>query len=119
VSRSSEFCRHNPLCCFSTSVCCCCCCWFRYRLSQETFGYILVYYNVWQKQEYLHITLRLWINTVINDSKNLQVRRYIAQLQALITFMYVAFSEPMKTEQFTRSDKQKLISWRRIRYMHT
>jgi hypothetical protein len=30
VSQSSEFCRHNPLCCFSTSGCCCCCCWFRY-----------------------------------------------------------------------------------------
>jgi len=28
VSQSSEFCRHNPLCCFSTSVCL-----FRYRLS--------------------------------------------------------------------------------------
>jgi hypothetical protein len=23
MSRSSEFCRHNPLCCFSTSVYCC------------------------------------------------------------------------------------------------
>jgi hypothetical protein len=23
VSQSSEFCRHNTLCCFSTSVCCC------------------------------------------------------------------------------------------------
>jgi len=23
VSQSSEFCRHNPLCCFSTSVYCC------------------------------------------------------------------------------------------------
>jgi hypothetical protein len=36
VSQSSEFCRHNPLCCFSTSntknkrI-------FRYRLSPETF----------------------------------------------------------------------------------
>jgi len=38
VSQSSEFCRHNPLCCFSTSVCCL----FRYRLSPETFGYTLV-----------------------------------------------------------------------------
>jgi hypothetical protein len=41
VSQSSEFCRHNPLCCFSTSVHC-----FkrilRYRLSPETLGYILV-----------------------------------------------------------------------------
>jgi hypothetical protein len=31
MSQSSEFCRHNPLCCFSPSVyCCCCCCCFRY-----------------------------------------------------------------------------------------
>jgi hypothetical protein len=29
VSQSSEFCRRNPLCCFSTSVYCCL---FRYRL---------------------------------------------------------------------------------------
>jgi len=40
VSQSSEFCRHNPLCYFSTSVYCCCL--FRYRLSPETFGYTLV-----------------------------------------------------------------------------
>jgi hypothetical protein len=40
VSQSSEFCRHNPLCCFSTSVCCCCL--FCYRLSPETFGYTFV-----------------------------------------------------------------------------
>jgi len=38
VSHSSEFCRHNPSCCFSTSVCCL----FRFRLSPKTFGYILV-----------------------------------------------------------------------------
>jgi hypothetical protein len=24
VSQSNEFCRHNPLCCFSTNVCYCC-----------------------------------------------------------------------------------------------
>jgi hypothetical protein len=41
VSHCSEFCRHNPLCCFSASVCCCCL--FRYRLSPETFGYTLVF----------------------------------------------------------------------------
>jgi len=40
MSQSSEFCRHNPLCCFSTSVYCY---WFRYRHSPETFGYTLVY----------------------------------------------------------------------------
>jgi hypothetical protein len=42
VSLFCEFCRHNPLCCFSTSntkgkrI-------FRYRLSPETFGYTLVW----------------------------------------------------------------------------
>jgi hypothetical protein len=41
VSQSSEFCRHNHLCCFSTTnskgkhI-------FPYRLSPETFGYTLV-----------------------------------------------------------------------------
>jgi hypothetical protein len=47
---NSEFCRHNPLCCLSTSGCCCCL--FRYRFSPETFGYTLVY---------IHITLQLFI----------------------------------------------------------
>jgi len=42
VSQSSEFCRHNPLCCFPTSVCCRFYCLFRYRLSPETSGYTLV-----------------------------------------------------------------------------
>jgi hypothetical protein len=38
MSQSSEFCRHNPLCRFSTTVYCCKRI-FRYRLSPETFGY--------------------------------------------------------------------------------
>jgi hypothetical protein len=41
VSQSSEFYRHIPSCCFSTSVYFCCL--FRHRLSPETFGYSLVY----------------------------------------------------------------------------
>jgi hypothetical protein len=40
VSQSIEFCRHNPLCYFSTSVYCCCL--FRYGLSPETFGHTLL-----------------------------------------------------------------------------
>jgi hypothetical protein len=40
VSQSSEFCRHNTLCCFSTSVYCCKRI-FRHQLSPETFGYTL------------------------------------------------------------------------------
>jgi hypothetical protein len=44
VSQSSDFCRHNSFCCFSTSVCYCCL--FHYRLSPETFGYTLVHASV-------------------------------------------------------------------------
>jgi len=40
VIQSIEFCCHNPLCCFSTSVYCCL---FRYRFSPETFGYTIVF----------------------------------------------------------------------------
>jgi hypothetical protein len=49
VSQSSDFCRHNPLCCFSTSVYCCKHI-FLYRLSPETFGYTLV-----------HVLSRIWL----------------------------------------------------------
>jgi hypothetical protein len=42
VSQSSEFCRYNPLCYFSTSVYRCKHI-LRYRLSPKTFGYTLVY----------------------------------------------------------------------------
>jgi len=47
MSQPNEFCRHNPLCCFSTSVYCCCCL-FHYRLSPETFGYTLAHTNLSQ-----------------------------------------------------------------------
>jgi hypothetical protein len=40
MSKSSEFCRHTSLCCFSTSVLL-----FHYRLSPETFEYTLVFGN--------------------------------------------------------------------------
>jgi hypothetical protein len=43
VRQSSEVCRHEPLCCFSTSVYCCYyCCLLRYRLNSGTFGYTLL-----------------------------------------------------------------------------
>jgi len=42
MSQFSEFCRHNSLCCFSTSVYFCCCL-FRYWFNPETFGYSLVW----------------------------------------------------------------------------
>jgi hypothetical protein len=40
VSQSSEFCRHNPLCCLLTSIYCCKRI-FHYRLSPETYGYTI------------------------------------------------------------------------------
>jgi len=61
VSQSTEFCRHNPLCCFSTSntkgrhT-------FFYRLSPEAFGYTLVFHKCLQlvKQViYLQLFLRM------------------------------------------------------------
>jgi len=59
VSQCSEFCGHNPLCCFSTSVCCCCCCCccclFRHLLSPETFGYTLICLQV--HTTYVHYTV--------------------------------------------------------------
>jgi hypothetical protein len=45
LCQPSEFCRHNPLCCFSATVYCCKRI-FRYRLSQETFGYTLVVHQL-------------------------------------------------------------------------
>jgi hypothetical protein len=50
VSQSSEFCRHNPLCRFSTSVYYCCL--FCYRLSPETFGYTNAEF-IWLKKSNL------------------------------------------------------------------
>jgi hypothetical protein len=47
VSQSSEFCRHNHLCCFSTSVYFCKHI-FPYRLSPETFGYTLVLFHFYK-----------------------------------------------------------------------
>jgi hypothetical protein len=44
MNQSTEFCCHNPLCCFLTSVYCCKHI-FRYRLSPEIFGYSLVCYK--------------------------------------------------------------------------
>jgi len=58
ASQSSEFCRHNPLRCFSTSVYCCCL--LRYPLSPETFGYSLVVGRLWgltMTERARHVTL--------------------------------------------------------------
>jgi hypothetical protein len=58
VSQSNEFCRHNPLCYFSTSVYFYYCL-FRYLLSPETFGYTLVYHTL--HMEFSHLRIRIFI----------------------------------------------------------
>jgi len=59
MSQSSEFCRHNPLCCFSTSntkgkLT------FRYRLSPETSGYTFVRNKLTRWQQKPQIQHRLY-----------------------------------------------------------
>jgi hypothetical protein len=56
VSQSSEFCHHNPLCCFPTSVYCYL---FRYRLSPDTFEYTLVCACVCVRLSFCVYTLKL------------------------------------------------------------
>jgi hypothetical protein len=51
VIQPSAFCRHIPLCCFSTSVYCCKDV-FRYRLSPETFDYTDVGGKGWRNITY-------------------------------------------------------------------
>jgi len=51
LSQCNELCRHNPLCCFSTSVRCCV---FRYRFSPETFGYTVVFQRLPEVAEGSH-----------------------------------------------------------------
>jgi len=54
VSQSSEFCRHNPLCCFSTCVHCCCL--FRYdsvRKLLDTPSYVQCR-NKWENTVHLN-----------------------------------------------------------------
>jgi hypothetical protein len=67
MSQSSEFCRHNPLCCFSTSVYCCKCI-FCYRFSPETFEYTLVWAEM--------------------NIKNLYVQKRGITINAFLNFMY-------------------------------
>jgi len=50
VSQSSEFCCHNPLCCFSTNVYFCKRI-FHYRLSPEIFDYTFVCTNTFTVSE--------------------------------------------------------------------
>jgi hypothetical protein len=58
MNQSGEFFRHNPLCCFSTSVYCSCCRLFRQRLIPETYGYTFV----WKR----YVLISKWPNKMPN-----------------------------------------------------
>jgi hypothetical protein len=74
VSQSSEFCRNNSLCCFSTRVNCCYCL-YRYRFSPETFGYTLVY----------------WLLTVIMGKMKVSFAEYDLKGHNLFCFIMCSF----------------------------
>jgi hypothetical protein len=86
ASQSSEFCCHNPLCCFSMSVYCCKRI-FRYRLSTETFGYTLIYKLQWMEFFLFATPSRpslnhtqtpiIWVNGTISPS--VRWLRYVAE----------------------------------------
>jgi hypothetical protein len=81
VSQSSEFCHHNPLCCFSTSVYCCKRI-FRYRLSLENFGYTVVLF-------FLGITARSGLQP---PSQYAPFRMFILRFRENNSFLVWVFS---------------------------
>jgi hypothetical protein len=90
VSLSSEFCRHKPLCWFSTSVYCCKRI-FRYRLSPETFGYTLVLFH--------HCTVSQPISRLEHGifwCVIAVVVRWYAQAHNAMPLLFLSFSEWIK-----------------------
>jgi hypothetical protein len=67
VSQSSEFCLHNPLCCFLSVYCCCYL--FHYRLSLETFGYTIIFSCIlsYFLQDFILLFL-IWIPKWVPDN---------------------------------------------------
>jgi hypothetical protein len=81
LSQSSEFCRHNPLCCFPSVYCCL----FRYRISPETFGYTLVCGKHWVGIPYeLFATLVMRRNRP-SKNKKIFLKRLISRMNNNIT----------------------------------
>jgi hypothetical protein len=90
VSWSSEFCHHNTLCCFSTSVHCCKHI-FCYWLSPLTFGYTLICVHMHCVEAFTEIVFSSWIQHTC---------RYMVQ-----TSMHLLYSCYLIVEQGTCSGK--------------
>jgi hypothetical protein len=73
VSQSSEFCRHNALCCFSMSVYCCKRT-FLYRFCPETFGYTLILKRL------LEAVSELWPYCIFHQLEALSVMQTVSGL---------------------------------------
>jgi hypothetical protein len=79
VSQSSEYWRHKPFRCFSTSVYCCKRI-FCYRLSPETFGYTLVYMFTVYKCIYKVPKQRNDLSATLNIHNQVCTRAYCTHL---------------------------------------
>jgi hypothetical protein len=104
VSQSSEFCRNNPLCCFSTGDYYCCCL-FRYRLSPETFGYTLILFTV-----FIHIggsflsRIVMYILRSVQNQTQIYVLHGLSKLEFLYFYQLNVLSV---TSHFLQDTKQK------------
>jgi len=77
VSQSSEFCHHNLLCCFSTSVCCL----FHSWLSSKTFGYTLIHLSQTKKIHPLSQILQLDLSCQLSPSQTVLSRHEMLHMQ--------------------------------------
>jgi hypothetical protein len=98
MSQSSEFCRHNPLCCFSTCVYCCL---FNYRLSSETFGYALLY----ECNLYTQLYNRVW-NSFSKYTKQIHLPHYRKIWSLSSSFFHKISSHTCRDKQNTETERK-------------
>jgi hypothetical protein len=105
VSQSSEFCCHNPLCCFSTTVYCCKCI-RRYRLSPEAFGYTLVL-----------LALTAWSRSLLEKLVVTQLFKKFLTIygtRKFITVVTRALHQSLSRATWTQSTRPQRISLRSV-----
>jgi len=76
VSQSSEFCLHNPLCCFSTRVYFCFCCLFLYGSVQKLLDVPL--YIVFEATAIQYQPIRTFETLETNRSKAVPIHNFSA-----------------------------------------
>jgi hypothetical protein len=95
MSQSSEFCRHNPLCCFSTSVYCC----FLISLSTQS-GNFWIYPRIHTLFSTAQVNIwilarHLYVYSWIDDRKRwLQVEVFWVVMSCSVAIGYEGFRDP-------------------------